>query len=102
MLSIRKKRLIKIVFTCLISIVLLFCAGIIGYMNGVNQAPAQTQSQNIAQAKETTADPYVYVSPSGEKYHKKTCQFISGRRLKSYTREDAERKGYEACASCNP
>lgn len=32
MLSIGKKRLIKIVFTCLIFIVLPFCAGIIGYM----------------------------------------------------------------------
>lgn len=102
MLSIRKKRLIKIVFTCLISIVLLFCAGTIGYMIGINQAPVHTQSQNIAQAAETTADSYVYVSPSGKKYHKKTCQFISGKNLKSYTREDAERKGYEACASCNP
>lgn len=46
----------------------------------------------------------VFVTPSGEKYHRNGCQYISGKyNLKIYASADeAANDGYEPCSVCNP
>ncbi len=42
----------------------------------------------------------VFVTKSGEKYHKKNCPHIKDRRTTEVTLEEAEQLGYESCKSC--
>ncbi|MGI6736319.1 MAG: ComEC/Rec2 family competence protein [Anaerovoracaceae bacterium] len=44
---------------------------------------------------------YVYITPSGSKYHKRSCPTLSrSRHLTKLTRAQAKRKGYKACKVC--
>lgn len=46
---------------------------------------------------------YVYVTPSGTKYHRADCGSISdSKALECITPEEALRRGYEACLTCEP
>lgn len=46
----------------------------------------------------------VFVTPSGEKYHRNGCQYISGKyNLTGYdSAADAAAAGYKPCSVCNP
>jgi hypothetical protein len=46
-------------------------------------------------------DDTVYVTPSGEKYHRKECQYAS-MKSKPYTVEQAKRMGLDPCKRCAP
>lgn len=49
-----------------------------------------------------TEEDTVYLTPSGEKYHRKTCTFIKkASRVKEMTRKRAE-LGHDPCSVCNP
>ncbi len=43
----------------------------------------------------------VYVTASGEKYHKDGCNYLSEKKM-AVSANDAVRAGYEACAYCQP
>lgn len=45
--------------------------------------------------------PIVYVTPSGNKYHKKNCSHLNGNEI-SISLTQANKKGYIACSKCNP
>ena len=46
---------------------------------------------------------YVYVTPSGSKYHRRDCQAIAAsKRLECLTPEAAQAAGYEPCMLCTP
>lgn len=56
-------------------------------------------------ADETKAD-VVYITPTGKKYHLKTCRHVKkaleAGKLKEINREDARKKKYEPCKTCKP
>lgn len=45
-------------------------------------------------------DTIVYVTPTGEKYHREDCSYTTT--VRSMTIKAAERKGYDPCSRCNP
>lgn len=45
---------------------------------------------------------YVYVTPSGKKYHRRDCRTIKGHEMKELTVEEAIKDGYGACKVCKP
>ena len=49
------------------------------------------------------ADPQtvVYVTKTGEKYHRETCRYLSKSKIKT-TLGEAKREGYTACKVCKP
>ena len=47
-------------------------------------------------------DTIVYVTLSGEKYHKESCSSIKNSRLLAITLEEATYVGYNACKKCKP
>lgn len=46
------------------------------------------------------ADPTVYATENGKKYHVKNCRLKHG--SKGMKLSEAKKKGYTACASCKP
>lgn len=44
---------------------------------------------------------YVIVTPTGEKYHEYGCYALDGSELLTYSKVEAERRGYEQCRICN-
>lgn len=42
----------------------------------------------------------VYVTPTGEKYHREDCSYTTT--VRPLTIEEAERKGYDSCSRCDP
>lgn len=44
----------------------------------------------------------VWVTPSGSKYHLRSCSAISGRDIERTIRIEAEKAGYTACSKCRP
>jgi competence protein ComEC len=70
------------------------------------QAPpiAVKPSQSVATstpAKSTAADPIVYITNSGEKYHSDGCTSLSKSKI-AIKLSDAKAKGYTPCSKCNP
>ena len=51
-------------------------------------------------AYEVPASTTVYVTPTGEKYHRENCTYLSSK--KSMTIAAAEAKGYTPCSRCDP
>ncbi len=46
---------------------------------------------------------YVYITPSGSKFHRAECSSISkSKNTECIAREDAVERGYEACLTCEP
>lgn len=64
-----------------------------GYQDGVRTAQEENRSE------EGTASEWVYVAGSGEKYHKKGCQYVTNK-SERLSLEDALGKGYEPCSRC--
>ncbi len=57
-----------------------------------------------ATATQTTSrsDNIVYVTISGEKYHRAGCRYVKGRETFNCSKDEAIHKGYEACSICKP
>ena len=49
------------------------------------------------------ADPetVVYITKTGEKYHRRSCRYLSKSKIKA-TLKKAKRRGYEPCKVCKP
>jgi len=60
-------------------------------------SPPTTPRVSFSEPQETT----VYVTNSGEKYHKGTCQYLSKSKIKT-TKAKAQKSGYTACKVCKP
>ena len=61
------------------------------------------QSQDIPQDDNYYSGEIVYVTATGEKYHRITCPTIkNSRNIYEIHRDDAIWQGYEACKVCNP
>lgn len=56
-----------------------------------------TSKDQVNDYESNTDDDRVYVTKTGEKYHNKGCRYLKSIRA-SYTIEEAEDRGYEACS----
>lgn len=43
----------------------------------------------------------VYVTKSGNKYHRSTCRYVKKSKI-AMTKTEAQKKGYKACSVCKP
>ena len=72
-----------------------------GYQDGyaVAQEEAKT-TKKPSQSGTVQSYTYVYVTKSGEKYHRGTCRYAEN--AEAITLSDAIDKGYTPCSVCNP
>lgn len=63
------------------------------------EAPKHEQEQPVQQEEFKNEERMVYITPTGEKYHKKTCRMIKGD-CTEIGINDAIARGYTACGVC--
>ena len=64
-----------------------------------SEAPKHEQEQPVQQEEFKDEERMVYITPTGEKYHKKTCRTIKGD-CTEISINDAIARGYTACGVC--
>lgn len=75
--------------------VLMFCAPfIIGHFTGSDTPVVNDDSI-------TAVDDIVYITPTGKKYHRKSCIYTKDKKCTAVSKAEAE-KTYDPCAVCNP
>ena len=62
------------------------------------QQTQQTKAPEPSEASEV----FVYVTPHGEKYHRKNCRYIQNSTPSKISVSDAIDEGYTACKVCKP
>lgn len=93
-LNYKKPKVLPIIVSCLCGIMLVLL-GIYTVPNGTAVDVASDVSPiDIIESN-------VYVTPMGEKYHRKDCFYIRDKDCMELTVQEAE-KNYDACLVCNP
>lgn len=118
-----KKKIITILLVVLIPVI-----GVSGYYLGTRQSDdtpdIKTNAQSTPIDKETNWDSdfsnirefasqqqnqqseysevLVYITPHGEKYHRKSCRYIQNSTPSEISVSDAIDEGYTACKVCKP
>lgn len=69
-----------------------------GYTAGYEDGYDDGKEGNLSPADKRT----VYVTPSGSKYHRKSCSSIKGHDTEKLETWEAKERGYTACARCKP
>ena len=69
-----------------------------GYNQGYEDGYDDGKEGNLSPADKRT----VYVTPSGRKYHRKSCSSIKGHDTEKLQTWEAKERGYTACSRCNP
>jgi len=59
--------------------------------------PGRAAAYTTTEQKDAT----VYITKTGEKYHKAGCQYLKKSQIKT-TKKDAIKNGYGACKVCKP
>ena len=73
-----------------------------GFQAGLDASPEpETETVSDEPLSEYDSRP-VWVTPSGSKYHLRSCSAISGHELERTIRIEAEKAGYTACSKCKP
>lgn len=72
-----------------------------GYQAGYEAAQEEAETtKKPSQSGTVQSYTYVYVTKSGEKYHRGTCRYAEN--AEAITLSDAIDKGYTPCSVCNP
>jgi len=64
-------------------------------------AASDVQGRAAAYTVAEQKDATVYITKSGEKYHKTGCKYLKKSQIKT-TKKDAVKNGYGACKVCKP
>ena len=73
-----------------------------GFQAGLDASPEpETETVSDKPLSEYDSRP-VWVTPSGSKYHLRSCSAISGHEVERTIRIEAEKAGYTACSKCKP
>ncbi|GGG96367.1 hypothetical protein GCM10007415_34450 [Parapedobacter pyrenivorans] len=64
-------------------------------MPAVSDVQGRAAAYTVAEQRDAT----VYITKSGEKYHKAGCQYINKSEIKT-TKKEAVKNGYGACKVC--
>ena len=75
-------------------IIIIILLSTLCYNIGYNKGFADNQPI----AKDST--PIVYITPSGQRYHKKNCDYISKTRAIEISKKQAEEKRHKPCGNC--
>jgi hypothetical protein len=59
-------------------------------------------STNDNEKADTQSVSYVYITPSGSKFHRRSCSTIKNSRITAISRTGAINGGYTACKVCDP
>lgn len=103
-MSKKLKIVLSVLSVCFMSAIMLFIGIQIGKSISQNAAQEPATVAVVATAQQTnngTSGEYVYVTPSGKKYHKQDCWTLSkSKNLTKLTVEEAESKRYDPCSIC--
>lgn len=66
-----------------------------------SQTKSTEQTYQSSQSTSQSQTIYVYITPTGKKYHLANCRTIKGESTR-ITLEEAKKRGYEPCGVCNP
>ena len=73
-----------------------------GFQAGLDASPEpETETVSDEPLSEYDSRP-VWVTPSGSKYHLRSCSAIRGHEVERTIRIEAEKAGYTACSKCKP
>lgn len=73
-----------------------------GFQAGLDASPEpETETVSDEPLSEYDSQP-VWVTPSGSKYHLRSCSAIRGHEVERTIRIEAEKAGYTACSKCKP
>lgn len=77
-----------------------------GYDFGYSEGSSSGYDEGYDDGKEGNLSPAdkrtVYVTPSGRKYHRKSCSSIKGHDTEKLQTWEAKERSYTACSRCNP
>ncbi len=65
------------------------------------RASARPTRERTTEAKKTESATMVYITPSGQCYHKKDCSHLHGSEL-TITLDEAKKRGLRPCSRCEP
>ncbi len=75
---------------------------ILSFTLGVYSVPKAVPTSSVPYDIETVAETeYVYVTKTGQKYHRDSCIHVKGKECTKIISEEAQ-KNYDACSVCNP
>lgn len=70
---------------------------------GVSSNTEKNKSESVSEEPLSEYDSRpVWITPSGSKYHLRSCSAISGHDIERTIRIEAEKAGYTACSKCKP
>lgn len=64
-------------------------------------AASDVQGRVVAYTVAEQKDAVVYITKTGEKYHRAGCRYLSKSQIKT-TKKEAVKNGYGACKVCKP
>lgn len=96
--ELKKSFLPSLKYLVIASVALILLTAMFAPKGGNTGSSARTASVSRSVVQEAT----VYVTPSGKKYHRSTCQYVKGRDTKSMSESIAIEAGFEPCSVCNP
>jgi hypothetical protein len=62
---------------------------------------AKAAVKSVFQGRYTPNEETVYVTKTGNKYHRGSCRYIKKSKI-AMTKTEAQKKGYKACTACKP
>ncbi len=72
------------------------------YQSGYNAGIAyEQQRNNLSYSNKSETSKTVYITRTGEKYHRSGCQYLRQSKI-AIDKADAIDRGYTACSRCNP
>lgn len=101
----RFTRLLKWIGGLIVCLIFLISAGRTARPYSVKQTPEDPQTPAIGVSDpDIPADlsDLVYITESGDKYHREDCRYIRGKEAAAVPREEARRQWKEPCKICNP
>lgn len=99
--EIPKKRKVFQIAVCTVAMIAIFCLGCLFNRLVLSQSAPQTANNIIDSSSATQFTGTVYVTRTGEKYHKIGCRYLQNKDgLTEYNVSEAQKQGYGACQIC--
>lgn len=100
----KSKRFQKFLISFLVALSVILNGAFIDFHSAENTKGSHTNLTYIAYAKGSSKqkkDYTVYITRTGEKYHRSGCRYLSRSKIKT-TKQMAVRNGYSPCKVCRP
>ena len=85
-----------------LTVTVLILTAFLGFCLGTHTVPQETPvSTSVYQTEQVEEIEYVYITPTGRKYHEENCMYVKNKNCTKLIIEEAQ-KNYEPCSVCNP